>query len=169
MHLNLAVGGVKNIFQSRNTLMQTFNQSIQPFSLRARMYRLSANCLQLRSVRRCCLGMHKRSVSSFAMIGRSGMRERFTLRCLEEWLLLTWRETMDSGRRWTGAFPSFGRWTPSSTIIFTTRLQKGRHVHATVLPINWKMWAKMLIWTPMMRSHRNCALPRLMSPVFNNG
>ena len=92
---------------------------------------------------------------------------------LEEWLLLSWRENIDSGRRRSIFFPSVGGLTPSRVMIFITRLQKGIHNcaadRATVFPMIWKMWAYMSIGVLVMRSHRNWALPRLMNAVFESG
>ena len=69
--------------------------------------------------------------------------------------------------------PSVGGFTPSRTMIFITRVQKGIHVRvadrATVFPMIWKMWAHMSIGAPVIRSHRNWALPRLMNAVFESG
>ena len=91
------------------------------------------------------------------------------LGALEEWLLLAWRDTMDIGQRLTSIFSSFGGWTSSRTMIFMRRLQKGRHVRATVFPIVWKMRAQISIGTPVMRSHKNWALQRLMNPMLDSG
>ena len=94
------------------------------------------------------------------------------LGALKEWVLLAWRVIMDIGRGRGTIFPSVGGWTPSRCMIFMMRLQKGIHVHVTdrvaVFPMVWKMWAQMLIETPIMRSHRNCPLPRLMKAVLDN-
>ena len=91
----------------------------------------------------------------------------------EEWLLLIWKDNMDIGHWQTRIVPSLGGWTPLSTTIFMMRLQKGRHVHAAVcaavFPIVWKMWAQISIKTPVMKSHKNCALPRLMNPMLDSG
>ena len=80
---------------------------------------------------------------------------------------------MDNGWRRGSIFPSVGGRTPSRTMIFIRRLQKGRHVHAAdrvaIFPMVWKMWAQMSIGTPLMKSHRNCTLPRLMNAVFESG
>ena len=95
------------------------------------------------------------------------------LGALEEWLLLAWRDIMDNGQRHANIFPSVGGRTPSRTMIFMRRLQKGRRVRAAiwaaVFPMDWKMWAQMSIGTPVRRSHRNCARPRLMKPVLDGG
>ena len=100
-------------------------------------------------------------------------RKGSLLGALEEWLLLAWRENMNSGRRLSIFFPSIGGLTPSRTMIFITRPQKGIHVcaadRAAVFPIIWKMWAHMSIGAPVMRSHRNWALSRLMNAVFESG
>ena len=80
---------------------------------------------------------------------------------------------MDSGQRRSIFFPSVGGLIPSRTMIFITRLQKGIRVRAAnraaIFPMIWKMWAHMSIGVPVMRSHRNWALPRLMNAVFESG
>jgi len=90
----------------------------------------------------------------------------------EEWLLLIWRDTMDIGHWRTRIVPYLGR-RIFSTMIFMIRLQKGRHIHAAirvaVFPIVWKMWAQISIGDPVIRSHKNYALPRLMNPVLDSG
>ena len=91
------------------------------------------------------------------MTGWSGMREKFSLSsALEEWLLLAWRDIMDNGWRRGSILPSVRGRTPSRTMIFMRRLQKGIHVRATirvvVFPMVWKMWAQISIKTPVMRS-----------------
>ena len=92
---------------------------------------------------------------------------------LEEWLLLAWRVIMEIGQGREIIFPSVGGRTPSRSKIFMMRLQKGILVHvadrALVFPIVWKMWAQMSIGTPIMRSHRNCTLPRFMMVVLYSG
>ena len=99
-----------------------------------------------------------------------GVVDKFCfLHSAEEWLLLFWREAMDIGRWRTMIFPSFGRRTPSCFMIFMKRLLKERHIHAVVFPIVWKIWAQMLIGAPLMRSYKNCALPRLMNPMLKSG
>ena len=69
--------------------------------------------------------------------------------------------------------PSFGGWTPLRTMIFMTRLQKGRHIRATnrlsIFPMVWNMWAQMLIWVPLIKSHKNCVLPIFMKLVLDRG
>ena len=91
-------------------------------------------------------------------------------RLAEEWLLLIWRGVKDIGRWRSKIVPSFGGRIPLRTVILMTRLQKGRHIcaaeHLVVFPIVWKMWAQMSVWAPLMRSHKNYALPRLMSPML---
>ena len=100
-------------------------------------------------------------------------RKGSLLGALEEWLLLAWKEIMDSGQRRSIFFLSVGGLTPLRTMIFITRLQKGMHVRVTdravVFPMIWKMWAHMSIGAPVIRSHRNWALPRLMNAVFESG
>ena len=103
-----------------------------------------------------------------------GVLDGFCFSCLaEEWFLLIQRDNMDIGRWRTRIVPSLGGRTPLSTMIFMMRLRKGRHICATVLatvfPIVWKMWVQISIGVPVMRSHKNCALPRLMNPMLDNG
>ena len=66
---------------------------------------------------------------------------------VEEWLLLIWSEINDIGRWWSKIVPSFGGWTSLRTMIFMTRLQKGRHILAADQPavfhMFWNMWAQM--------------------------
>ena len=94
-------------------------------------------------------------------------------RSTEEWLLLIWRDTKVIGIWRNMIVPSLGGRTPLSTMIFTIRLQKGRHIcaaiYAAIFPIVSKMWAQISIRAPMMRSHKNYALPRLMNPVLDSG
>ena len=91
---------------------------------------------------------------------------------LEEWLLLVWRVTMDIGQGWFIIFPSDGGLTPSRSMIFMVRLQNGIHARvtdqATVFLMVWKIWAQISIRAPVIRSHRNWALPRLMKAVLDN-
>ena len=65
----------------------------------------------------------------------------------EEWLLLIWSEINDIIRWQSKIVHSFGGWTPLRTMIFMTRLQKGRHILAAdqlaVFPMVWNMWAQM--------------------------
>ena len=75
----------------------------------------------------------------------------------EEWLI--WRDAMDNGHWRTSIFPSLGGRTPSSTMIFMRRLQKGRHVcaaiHAAFFPIVWKYEHKYqpkLLWWDHIRT-----------------
>ena len=103
-----------------------------------------------------------------------GVLDRFCFsRLAEGWLLLIWRDTRDI-RHWrTKIVPSFGGQTHLRTMIFIIRLQKGRHIRAAVrlaiFPIVWKMWAQISIRAPVMRSHKNYALPRLMNLVLVSG
>ena len=92
---------------------------------------------------------------------------------VEEWLLLIWREINDIRHWWNKIVPSFGGQTPLRTMIFMTRLQKGRHIFATdrlaVFPMVWNMWAQMSISAPLIKSHKNCALLRFLKPVLDRG
>ena len=85
---------------------------------------------------------------------------RMTLACLES----------EHGY-WLRTRHTFPIWWWTNT--FMMRLQNGRFFHATdravVFPMIWNMWAQISIGTPVMRSQRNCALPRLMKAVLDNG
>ena len=69
--------------------------------------------------------------------------------------------------------PSDEGLTPSRSMIFMMRLQNGIHARVAdrvaVFPMVWKIWAQISIEAPVIRSHRNCALPRLMKAVLDNG
>ena len=92
---------------------------------------------------------------------------------LEEWLLLACRMDMEIGRGRVIIFPSEGRLIPSRRMNFMMRLQNGIHHHAidraAVFLMVWKMWAQISMGAPVIRSHRNWALPRLMKVVLDNG
>ena len=91
----------------------------------------------------------------------------------EEWLLLIWRELSDIGRWRNKIVPSFGGRTPLRTMIFMTRLQKGRNIFTVdrpaIFPMVWNMWAQMSIWAPLIKSHKNYVLLRLMKLVLDRG
>ena len=65
----------------------------------------------------------------------------------EEWLLHIWSEINDIGHWRSKIVPSFGGQTTLRTMIFITRLQKGRHIlvanQPAVFPLVWNMWAQM--------------------------
>ena len=102
--------------------------------------------------------------SLFSVVDRS-----YFFCLVEDWLLLFWSEAVDIGRWRTMIFPSFGWRTPSCFMIFMRRLQKERHIRAAFFTIVWKIWAQMSIGAPVMRSHKNCALLRLMNPMLESG
>ena len=120
--------------------MQTLNQGSQPIGMRTKWSRLSASRPWLRCVRKCSLGM-------LGLVGAAeqwpkgvscGKESLFGVlkglcfpRSVEEWLLLSWRDTRDIGHWRSKVVPSFGGRTPLSTKIFTMRLQNGRHICAT--------------------------------------
>ena len=87
--------------------------------------------------------------------------------------MLAWRVIMEISRGREIIFPSVGGQTLSRSMIFMMRLQKGILVcaadRASIFIIVGKMWAQMSIGTPVMRSHRNCALPRFMKAVLDSG
>ena len=92
---------------------------------------------------------------------------------LEEWLLLAYRVNMEIGRRRGIIFPSEGGLIPSQRMNFMMRLQNGIHPRAAdltmVFLMVWKMWAQISMGAPIIRSQRNCALPRLMKFVLDSG
>ena len=135
-HLNLVVGGVVNSFKSENMLGQTLNQSAYPVSLRARLYCRSASHLQLRSNGRSSLSMHR---CSWIMTSWSGMSKKFTLRCFRGVTLTCLKRYLDNGRRHASIFPFVRGRTPSRTMIFMRRLQKGRHVWTAVRAVVFPM------------------------------
>ena len=92
---------------------------------------------------------------------------------LEEWLLLAWRVIIEIGHGRVIIFPFEGGLIPSWRMNFIMRLQNGIHPRASewaaVFLMVWKMWAQMLMDIPVIRSHRNWALPRLMKVVLDSG
>ena len=80
---------------------------------------------------------------------------------------------MDIGRERLIICPYDRGLTPSRSMIFMMRLQNGIHARvadqAAVFLMVWKIWAQISIGASVIRSHRNCALPRLMKAVLDNG
>ena len=156
MNLNLVVGRIYDISKTRNVLMQSLNQGCQPIQMRARWSRLSASGLRLGNVKKCSLSLPKDSGSSWSLFGRSGMLGGFAFWSLRRTKLcpfsrgvtlahLKWNQYI--GHWWSMIVPSFCGRTTLRTMIFMTRLQKGRHILAAnqpaVFSMVWNMWAQM--------------------------
>ena len=170
MHLDMIVGGVKNLFNPAICICRFSNKTPNLSS-----WWLDCSCWVLvicssggmGEAVLVCIGVAEPWPDGVAW-GKNSL-----LGALKEWLLLAWKDIMDNGQRCGSILPSVGGRTPSRTMIFTRRLQKGIHVQATiratVFLVVWKMWAQISIGTLVMRPHRNYALPRLMNAVFKSG